>query len=182
MRTLRLWLWWFNCRGKKNCPKAVRNIEQFKKSVFCLWSILSDTSINHLDRFRASPVNDIFCQSLPGSPLKPHNLEQLEKQQEMMKMPFRRAKEVGGFFLVFCFFFFLSLKVFTIHVIIHIMWSSVEQVVLTYVRRLHQTLEQSLSLLLIYVAYLIGRKTYQLSLGNWLKTSVAFLACSLQSC
>lgn len=51
-------------------------------------------------------MNDIFCQSLPGSPLKPHNLEQLEKQQEMMKMPFRRAKEVGGFFLVFCFFFF----------------------------------------------------------------------------
>uniref|UniRef100_A0A7M4G0I4 Endoplasmic reticulum lectin n=1 Tax=Crocodylus porosus TaxID=8502 RepID=A0A7M4G0I4_CROPO len=44
-------------------------------------------------RFRASPVNDIFCQSLPGSPLKPHNLEQLEKQQEMMKMPFRRVKE-----------------------------------------------------------------------------------------
>lgn len=48
-----------------------------------------------LGRFRASPVNDIFCQSLPGSPLKPHNLEQLEKQQEMLKMPFRRVKEVG---------------------------------------------------------------------------------------
>ncbi|KAJ7404834.1 Endoplasmic reticulum lectin 1 [Willisornis vidua] len=44
-------------------------------------------------RFRASPVNDIFCQSLPGSPLKPHNLEQLEKQQETLKMPFRRVKE-----------------------------------------------------------------------------------------
>ncbi|XP_066468013.1 endoplasmic reticulum lectin 1 [Tiliqua scincoides] len=44
-------------------------------------------------RFRSSPVNDIFCQSLPGSPLKPHNLEQLEHQQEMMKMPIRRAKE-----------------------------------------------------------------------------------------
>lgn len=45
------------------------------------------------NKFRASPVNDIFCQSLPGSPLKPHNLEQLEKQQEMLKMPFRRVKE-----------------------------------------------------------------------------------------
>uniref|UniRef100_A0A0B8RYX7 Endoplasmic reticulum lectin n=1 Tax=Philothamnus irregularis TaxID=1899461 RepID=A0A0B8RYX7_9SAUR len=44
-------------------------------------------------RFRASPVNDIFCQSLPGSPLKPHKLEHLEQQQEIMKMPFRRAKE-----------------------------------------------------------------------------------------
>lgn len=44
-------------------------------------------------RFRASPVNDIFCQSLPGSPLKPRNLVQLEQQQEMLKMPFRRAKE-----------------------------------------------------------------------------------------
>uniref|UniRef100_A0A8C4JK40 Endoplasmic reticulum lectin n=1 Tax=Dromaius novaehollandiae TaxID=8790 RepID=A0A8C4JK40_DRONO len=56
--------------------------------------ILTPLLCNHPKyRFRASPVNDIFCQSLPGSPLKPHNLEQLEKQQEMMKMPFRRVKE-----------------------------------------------------------------------------------------
>lgn len=61
--------------------------------------IIEKLSINFscsLDRFRASPVNDIFCQSLPGSPLKPHKLEHLEQQQEMMKMPFRRAKEVGN--------------------------------------------------------------------------------------
>uniref|UniRef100_A0A2D4I2F1 Endoplasmic reticulum lectin n=1 Tax=Micrurus lemniscatus lemniscatus TaxID=129467 RepID=A0A2D4I2F1_MICLE len=58
--------------------------------------IIEKLSINFscsLDRFRASPVNDIFCQSMPGSPLKPHKLEHLEQQQEMMKMPFRRAKE-----------------------------------------------------------------------------------------
>lgn len=60
-----------------------------------LSGVVSDALLTCLDRFRASPVNDIFCQSLPGSPLKPHNLEQLEKQQEMMKMPFRRVKEVG---------------------------------------------------------------------------------------
>ncbi|KAM9069108.1 endoplasmic reticulum lectin 1 isoform X1 [Sarcophilus harrisii] len=44
-------------------------------------------------RFRSSPVNDIFCQSLPGSPLKPHNLVKLEQQQEVMKIPFRKTKE-----------------------------------------------------------------------------------------
>ncbi|KAK9412185.1 endoplasmic reticulum lectin 1 [Crotalus adamanteus] len=53
----------------------------------------SSSVIHPKYRFRASPVNDIFCQSLPGSPLKPHKLEHLEQQQEMMKMPFRRAKE-----------------------------------------------------------------------------------------
>nr|XP_028580905.1 endoplasmic reticulum lectin 1 isoform X1 [Podarcis muralis] len=52
-------------------------------------------------RFRASPVNDIFCQSLPGAPLKPHNLQKLEQleqehqqqQEMMMKPPYRRGKE-----------------------------------------------------------------------------------------
>ncbi|XP_069464330.1 endoplasmic reticulum lectin 1 [Ambystoma mexicanum] len=45
-------------------------------------------------RFRSSPVNDIFCQSLPGSPLRPHSLEKLEQQQqEMLKPPFRKVKE-----------------------------------------------------------------------------------------
>ncbi|CAI5771318.1 Uncharacterized protein PODLI_1B020916 [Podarcis lilfordi] len=62
-------------------------------------------------RFRASPVNDIFCQSLPGAPLKPHNLQKLEQleqehqqQQEMMKPPYRRGKEgVGWWRYEFCY-------------------------------------------------------------------------------
>ncbi|XP_040126609.1 endoplasmic reticulum lectin 1 isoform X2 [Ictidomys tridecemlineatus] len=44
-------------------------------------------------RFRASPVNDIFCQSLPGSPFKPLTLRQLEQQEEILRVPFRRHKE-----------------------------------------------------------------------------------------
>ncbi|XP_058134546.1 endoplasmic reticulum lectin 1 isoform X2 [Dasypus novemcinctus] len=44
-------------------------------------------------RFRASPVNDIFCQSLPGSPFKPLTLRQLEQQEEILRVPFRRNKE-----------------------------------------------------------------------------------------
>lgn len=47
-----------------------------------------------LNRFRASPVNDIFCQSLPGSPFKPLTLRQLEQQEEILRVPFRRNKEV----------------------------------------------------------------------------------------
>lgn len=44
-------------------------------------------------KFRASPVNDIFCQSLPGSPFKPLTLRQLEQQEEILRVPFRRNKE-----------------------------------------------------------------------------------------
>ncbi|XP_072437007.1 endoplasmic reticulum lectin 1 isoform X1 [Chiloscyllium punctatum] len=47
-------------------------------------------------RFKSSPVNDIFCQSVHGSPLRPKSLEQLEKQQEdLLKPPFttQRAQE-----------------------------------------------------------------------------------------
>ncbi|NXJ04567.1 ERLEC protein, partial [Odontophorus gujanensis] len=77
-------------------PEAKHEILSVAEVTTCEYEVVILTPLlcNHPKyRFRASPVNDIFCQSLPGSPLKPHNLEQLEKQQEMMKMPFRRAKE-----------------------------------------------------------------------------------------
>ncbi|XP_006004013.1 endoplasmic reticulum lectin 1 isoform X1 [Latimeria chalumnae] len=49
-------------------------------------------------RFKSSPVNDIFCQSLPGSPLRPQRLELLEKQQEeIMKPQFKKSKEEETF-------------------------------------------------------------------------------------
>ncbi|KAL4641224.1 endoplasmic reticulum lectin 1 [Arapaima gigas] len=40
-------------------------------------------------RFRTSPVNNIFCQPLDGSPLRPQRLTQLDKEQEeLIKPPF----------------------------------------------------------------------------------------------
>ncbi|PKU33978.1 hypothetical protein llap_15719 [Limosa lapponica baueri] len=77
-------------------PEAKHEILSVAEVTTCEYEVVILTPLlcNHPKyRFRASPVNDIFCQSLPGSPLKPHNLEQLEKQQEIMKMPFRRVKE-----------------------------------------------------------------------------------------
>lgn len=56
--------------------------------------LLRFNALFSLNRFRASPVNDIFCQSLPGSPFKPLTLRQLEQQEEILRVPFRRNKEV----------------------------------------------------------------------------------------
>ncbi|MGH0136567.1 UNVERIFIED_CONTAM: hypothetical protein FKN15_062567 [Acipenser sinensis] len=46
-------------------------------------------------RFKSSPVNDIFCQSLQGSPMRPQRLTQLDReQQDLMKPAFiSRDKE-----------------------------------------------------------------------------------------
>lgn len=44
-------------------------------------------------RFKSSPINDIFCQSMAGSPLRPQSLEKLEQQREMIKAPFKPNKE-----------------------------------------------------------------------------------------
>ncbi|XP_025032837.1 endoplasmic reticulum lectin 1 isoform X1 [Python bivittatus] len=77
-------------------PEAKHEILSVAEVTTCEYEVVILTPLlcNHPKyRFRASPVNDIFCQSLPGSPLKPHKLEHLEQQQEMMKMPFRRPKE-----------------------------------------------------------------------------------------
>jgi len=67
--------------------------------------ILTPLLCNHPKyRFRASPVNDIFCQSLPGSPFKPLTLRQLEQQEEILRVPFRRNKEgVGWWKYEFCY-------------------------------------------------------------------------------
>ncbi|XP_069787511.1 endoplasmic reticulum lectin 1 isoform X4 [Narcine bancroftii] len=44
-------------------------------------------------RFKTSPVNDIFCQSFHGSPLRPQSLDELEKhQEEIMKPPFNNQR------------------------------------------------------------------------------------------
>ncbi|XP_027720874.1 endoplasmic reticulum lectin 1 [Vombatus ursinus] len=77
-------------------PEAKHEILSVAEVTTCEYEVVILTPLlcNHPKyRFRSSPVNDIFCQSLPGSPLKPHNLVQLEQQQEVMKIPFRRTKE-----------------------------------------------------------------------------------------
>uniref|UniRef100_A0A672SA45 Endoplasmic reticulum lectin n=1 Tax=Sinocyclocheilus grahami TaxID=75366 RepID=A0A672SA45_SINGR len=38
-------------------------------------------------RFKSSPVNDIFCQALGGSPLRPQSLSQLDREQEELLKP-----------------------------------------------------------------------------------------------
>uniref|UniRef100_A0A8D0L4X1 Endoplasmic reticulum lectin n=1 Tax=Sphenodon punctatus TaxID=8508 RepID=A0A8D0L4X1_SPHPU len=77
-------------------PEAKHEILSVAEVTTCEYEVIILTPLlcNHPKyRYRSSPVNDIYCQSMPGSPLKPHNLEQLEQQQEMMKMPFRKIKE-----------------------------------------------------------------------------------------
>uniref|UniRef100_A0A3Q3M1F3 Endoplasmic reticulum lectin n=1 Tax=Labrus bergylta TaxID=56723 RepID=A0A3Q3M1F3_9LABR len=54
-------------------------------------------------RFKSSPVNAIFCQSLAGSPLQPQKLAMLDKEQEdLLKPPFR-ASGVGWWKYEFCY-------------------------------------------------------------------------------
>ncbi|XP_068597346.1 endoplasmic reticulum lectin 1 isoform X2 [Brachionichthys hirsutus] len=46
-------------------------------------------------RFKSSPVNAIFCQALAGSPLRPQQLAQLDKErEEQLKPPFSTAPEI----------------------------------------------------------------------------------------
>ena len=64
--------------------------------IFIPWSV----------RFKSSPVNAIFCQAMSGSPLRPHSLSQMDREQEeLLKPPFTAAaaaperevrKEEGG--------------------------------------------------------------------------------------
>ncbi|XP_044519266.1 endoplasmic reticulum lectin 1 isoform X3 [Gracilinanus agilis] len=88
-------------------PEAKHEILSVAEVTTCEYEVVILTPLlcNHPKyRFRSSPVNDIFCQSLPGSPFKPHNLVQLEQQQEVMKIPFRRIKEgVGWWKYEFCY-------------------------------------------------------------------------------
>ncbi|NXD42316.1 ERLEC protein, partial [Copsychus sechellarum] len=77
-------------------PEAKHEILSVAEVTTCEYEVVILTPLlcNHPKyRFRASPVNAPPPQSLPGSPLKPHNLEQLPPPQEMLKMPFRRVKE-----------------------------------------------------------------------------------------
>uniref|UniRef100_A0A8C8IIC6 Endoplasmic reticulum lectin n=1 Tax=Oncorhynchus tshawytscha TaxID=74940 RepID=A0A8C8IIC6_ONCTS len=71
------------CHGKH-----VRQYHEEKETgqayIFIPWSV----------RFKSSPVNAIFCQALSGSPLRPHSLSQMDREQEeLLKPPFTAAAE-----------------------------------------------------------------------------------------
>uniref|UniRef100_A0A4W3GW27 Endoplasmic reticulum lectin n=1 Tax=Callorhinchus milii TaxID=7868 RepID=A0A4W3GW27_CALMI len=71
-------------------PEAKHEILSVAEVTTCEYElvILTPLLCNHPKyRFRSSPVNDIFCQSMHGSPLRPQSLERLEKQEEEMKPP-----------------------------------------------------------------------------------------------
>ncbi|XP_070285317.1 endoplasmic reticulum lectin 1 isoform X4 [Myotis yumanensis] len=77
-------------------PESKHEILSVAEVTTCEYEVVILTPLlcNHPKyRFRASPVNDIFCQSLPGSPFKPLTLRQLEQQEEILRVPFRRNKE-----------------------------------------------------------------------------------------
>nr|XP_033794150.1 endoplasmic reticulum lectin 1 isoform X1 [Geotrypetes seraphini] len=77
-------------------PEAKHEIFTISEITTCEYEVLILTPLlcEHPHyRYRASPVNDIFCQSLPGSPRKPHSFDKFERQQEIMKTSFRKAKE-----------------------------------------------------------------------------------------
>uniref|UniRef100_A0A2K6GZS2 Endoplasmic reticulum lectin n=1 Tax=Propithecus coquereli TaxID=379532 RepID=A0A2K6GZS2_PROCO len=77
-------------------PESKHEILSVAEVTTCEYEVVILTPLlcNHPKyRFRASPVNDIFCQSLPGSPFKPLTLRQLEQQEEILRVPFRRSKE-----------------------------------------------------------------------------------------
>ncbi|XP_029449287.1 endoplasmic reticulum lectin 1 isoform X2 [Rhinatrema bivittatum] len=77
-------------------PEAKHEILSVTEITTCEYEVMILTPLlcTHPQyRFRASPVNDIFCQSLPGSPLRPRSLDKFERQQEIMKTSFRRPKE-----------------------------------------------------------------------------------------
>uniref|UniRef100_A0A8C5PBS9 Endoplasmic reticulum lectin n=1 Tax=Leptobrachium leishanense TaxID=445787 RepID=A0A8C5PBS9_9ANUR len=76
-------------------PEAKHEILLLAEVTTCEYEVVILTPLlcNHPKyRFRTSPVNDIFCQAMPGSPLRPQSLEKLEQKQEI-KTPVKSSKE-----------------------------------------------------------------------------------------
>ncbi|KAM5164866.1 endoplasmic reticulum lectin 1 [Mantella aurantiaca] len=77
-------------------PDAKHEILSVAEIITCEYEVIILTPLlcSHPKyRFKTSPINDIFCQSLPGSPLRPQSLEKLEQQQEVLKAPIKPSKE-----------------------------------------------------------------------------------------
>ncbi|KAG8583861.1 hypothetical protein GDO81_008577 [Engystomops pustulosus] len=77
-------------------PDAKHEILSVAEVITCEYEVVILTPLlcSHPKyRFKTSPINDIFCQSLPGSPLRPQSLQKLEHQQETIRAPFKPNKE-----------------------------------------------------------------------------------------
>ncbi|XP_056423704.1 endoplasmic reticulum lectin 1 [Hyla sarda] len=77
-------------------PDAKHEILSVAEVITCEYEVVILTPLlctHPKYRFKTSPINDIFCQSMPGSPLRPQSLEKLEQQREMIRAPFKPNKE-----------------------------------------------------------------------------------------
>ncbi|XP_028676252.1 endoplasmic reticulum lectin 1 isoform X2 [Erpetoichthys calabaricus] len=78
-------------------PDAKHEILSIAEVTTCEYEVVVLTPLlcNHPKyRFRSSPVNDIFCKSMQGSPLQPQSLTRLnQEQEELLKPLFGFSKE-----------------------------------------------------------------------------------------
>uniref|UniRef100_A0A671QHS0 Endoplasmic reticulum lectin n=1 Tax=Sinocyclocheilus anshuiensis TaxID=1608454 RepID=A0A671QHS0_9TELE len=78
-------------------PEAKHEILTIAEVTTCQYEVVVLTPLlcpHPKYRFKLSPVNDIFCQALGGSPLRPQSLSQLDREQEeLLKPPFSSMKE-----------------------------------------------------------------------------------------
>ncbi|XP_068183204.1 endoplasmic reticulum lectin 1 [Antennarius striatus] len=79
-------------------PEAKHEILSIAEVTTCEYEVVVLTPLlcSHPKyRFKSSPVNAIFCQALAGSPLRPQQLAQLDKErEEQLKPPFSTASEI----------------------------------------------------------------------------------------
>lgn len=71
-------------------PEAKHEILSIAEVTTCEYEVVVLTPLlcaHPRYRFKSSPVNAIFCQALPGSPLRPTSLSQLDQQQEELLRP-----------------------------------------------------------------------------------------------
>uniref|UniRef100_A0A671QHV2 Endoplasmic reticulum lectin n=1 Tax=Sinocyclocheilus anshuiensis TaxID=1608454 RepID=A0A671QHV2_9TELE len=78
-------------------PEAKHEILTIAEVTTCQYEVVVLTPLlcpHPKYRFKLSPVNDIFCQALGGSPLRPQSLSQLDREQEeLLKPPFSSSGE-----------------------------------------------------------------------------------------
>ncbi|XP_051504414.1 endoplasmic reticulum lectin 1 isoform X1 [Myxocyprinus asiaticus] len=78
-------------------PEAKHEILTIAEVLTCQYEVVVLTPLlcpHPKYRFKSSPVNDIFCQSLGDSPLRPQSLSQMDREQEeLLKPPFSSSSE-----------------------------------------------------------------------------------------
>uniref|UniRef100_A0A8C7N2R7 Endoplasmic reticulum lectin n=1 Tax=Oncorhynchus kisutch TaxID=8019 RepID=A0A8C7N2R7_ONCKI len=78
-------------------PEAKHEILSIAEVTTCEYEVVVLTPLicaHPKYRFKSSPVNAIFCQAMSGSPLRPHSLSQMDREQEeLLKPPFTAAEE-----------------------------------------------------------------------------------------